>query len=136
MFRNTHKCVLKFSQLFTECIQVFFFIKLECILAPVFPGMSKIFTLNTKETLKKTKKSMAKETIAKENPVIDALRKLKEEEMEIVSKLKPLQEAIGALEKILDKSVKKSKTSSSSKEGSGDNSFAEESAPEVTEVAE
>ena len=79
---------------------------------------------------------MAKETIAKENPVIDALRKLKDEEVEILSKLKPLQEAIGALEKILDKSVKKAKPSSSSKEGSGDNSFAEESAPEVTEVAE
>lgn len=79
---------------------------------------------------------MAKETIAKENPVTEALRKLKDEEMEIMSKLKPLQEAISALEKIIDKSVKKTKPSSSSKEGSGDNQFAEESAPEVTEVAE
>jgi hypothetical protein len=79
---------------------------------------------------------MAKETIAKENPVTEALRKLKDEEMEIMSKLKPLQEAISALEKIIDKSVKKTKPSSSSKESSGDNQFAEESAPEVTEVAE
>ena len=79
---------------------------------------------------------MAKETIAKENPVVDALRKLKEEELEIVSKLKPLQEAIGALEKILDKSVKKAKPSSSGKDGSGENLFAEESAPETAEVAE
>ena len=79
---------------------------------------------------------MAKETIAKENPVTEALRKLKDEEMEIVSKLKPLQEAISALEKIIDKSVKKTKPSSSSKESSGENQFSEESAPEVTEVAE
>jgi hypothetical protein len=79
---------------------------------------------------------MAKETIAKENPVTEALRKLKDEEMEIMSKLKPLQEAISALEKIIDKSVKKTKPSSSSKESSGDNQFSEESAPEVAEVAE
>jgi hypothetical protein len=52
---------------------------------------------------------MAKETIVKENPVTDALKKLKEEEMELMAKLKPLQEAIGALEKILDKSSKKAK---------------------------
>jgi histone deacetylase complex regulatory component SIN3 len=52
---------------------------------------------------------MAKENIAKENPVVDALRKLKEEESELVAKLKPVQEAIGALEKIVDKSVKKPK---------------------------
>jgi prefoldin subunit 5 len=51
---------------------------------------------------------MAKETIVKsENPVTDALRKLKEEEAELTAKLKPLQEAISALEKILDKSSKK-----------------------------
>jgi tetrahydromethanopterin S-methyltransferase subunit B len=52
---------------------------------------------------------MAKESIVKENPVIDALKKLKEEEAELVAKLKPVQEAIGALEKIVDKSVKKVK---------------------------
>jgi hypothetical protein len=78
---------------------------------------------------------MAKETIAKENPVTDALRKLKEEELELVSKLKPLQEAISALEKILDKSVKKVK-SPSAKDGSGENLFAEESAPETAEAAQ
>ena len=51
---------------------------------------------------------MAKE-IAKENPVIDALKRLKEEEAELMVKLKPMQEAIAALEKIIDKSVKKPK---------------------------
>jgi hypothetical protein len=71
---------------------------------------------------------MAKETIAKEkeNPVVDALRKLKEEELELAAKLKPLQEAIAALEKILDKSSKKVKPA---KETTGENLF-EESAPE------
>jgi predicted nucleic acid-binding Zn-ribbon protein len=77
---------------------------------------------------------MAKETIAKENPVTDALRKLKEEEAELVVKLKPLQEAISALEKILDKSVKKVKTSSSAKENTGDNLFSEEPALESSEA--
>ena len=77
---------------------------------------------------------MAKETIAKENPVTDALRKLKEEEMELVSKLKPLQEAIGALEKIVDKSGKKAKPSSGAKDSAGDNLFAEESAQESSEA--
>jgi hypothetical protein len=71
---------------------------------------------------------MAKESIAKENPVVDALRKLKEEEAELLIKLKPLQEAIGALEKIVDKSVKKVKASSGSKDSAGDS--AEESTPE------
>lgn len=52
---------------------------------------------------------MAKESIVKDNPVVDALRKLKEEETELVAKLKPVQEAIAALEKIVDKTVKKSK---------------------------
>ena len=52
---------------------------------------------------------MAKETIVKENPVTDALKKLKEEELELMAKVKPLQEAIAALEKILDKSSKKAK---------------------------
>jgi histone deacetylase complex regulatory component SIN3 len=75
------------------------------------------------------KQTMAKETIVKENPVIDALRKLKEEEMEITAKLKPIQEAISALEKILDKSSKKAKPA---KETSSDAS-AEETAPEPTE---
>ncbi len=40
---------------------------------------------------------MAKESMAKENPVVDALRKLKDEEAELLVKLKPLQEAISAL---------------------------------------
>lgn len=61
---------------------------------------------------------MAKESMAKENPVVDALRKLKDEEAELLVKLKPLQEAISALEKIVDKSVKKVK--SSAKDNSGD----------------
>lgn len=72
---------------------------------------------------------MAKETIVKENPVIDALRKLKEEEMEIAAKLKPIQEAISALEKILDKSSKKA--AKPAKEASSD--AVEETAPEATE---
>ena len=76
------------------------------------------------------KQTMAKETIVKENPVIDALKKLKEEEMELTAKLKPVQEAIGALEKILDKSSKKAPKAS--KETSSD-AAAEETAPEATE---
>ena len=60
---------------------------------------------------------MAKESTAKENPVVDALRRLKEEEVELLTKLKPLQEAIGALEKIVDKSVKKVKPSAGTKDG-------------------
>jgi histone deacetylase complex regulatory component SIN3 len=63
---------------------------------------------------------MAKESIMKENPVVDALRKLKEEEAELSIKLKPLQEAISALEKIVDKSVKKVKASSGTKESAED----------------
>lgn len=59
---------------------------------------------------------MAKESNLKENPVVDALRRLKEEEAELLTKLRPVQEAIGALEKIVDKSVKKVKSSSGSKE--------------------
>jgi len=70
---------------------------------------------------------MAKESITKENPVVDALRKLKEEEAELSIKLKPLQEAISALEKIVDKSVKKVKASSGTKES------AEDSAQESSE---
>jgi len=49
-------------------------------------------------------------------------------------KLKPLQEAIGALEKILDKSVRKVKLSSGAKDGSADNLSTEESALESNEV--
>ena len=75
---------------------------------------------------------MAKETIVKENPVTDALKKLKEEEVELMAKLKPVQEAISALEKILDKSVKKAKPT---KDSSGENLFAEEgAAPETPEA--
>ena len=72
---------------------------------------------------------MAKETIVKENPVIDALKKLKEEEMELTAKLKPLQEAIGALEKILDKSSKKAKPAKEASSEAG----VEETAPEAAE---
>jgi hypothetical protein len=74
---------------------------------------------------------MAKESIARENPVIDALRKLREEEAELVVKLKPVQEAIGALEKIVDKTVKKSKPSSGTKDNSGDNQNTEENGEET-----
>ena len=63
---------------------------------------------------------MAKESI-KENAVVDALRRLREEEAELVTKLKPIQEAIGALEKIVDKTVKKVKSSSGSKDNGADN---------------
>jgi hypothetical protein len=54
---------------------------------------------------------MAKESIAKENAVADALRRLRDEESELQAKLKPIQEAITALEKIVEKSVKKVKSS-------------------------
>ncbi|MFD1001530.1 hypothetical protein ACFQ21_19530 [Ohtaekwangia kribbensis] len=74
---------------------------------------------------------MAKE-IAKENPVIDALRKLKEEEAELMVKLKPVQEAIGALEKIVDKSAKKVKPA----KDSADASSVEENTPEPVEDAQ
>jgi hypothetical protein len=63
---------------------------------------------------------MAKESLAKENPVFDALRRLKEEEVELLTKLKPVQEAIGALEKIVDKSVKKVKSFSGAKDNAAD----------------
>ena len=66
---------------------------------------------------------MAKENLAKENPVVDALRKLKEEEAELLTKLKPLQEAINALEKIVEKSTKKVKPTS--KESSSENGVEE-----------
>jgi len=54
---------------------------------------------------------MAKETNGKEHPVSDALKRLKDEEFELVTKLKPIQEAITALEKIVDKTFKKTKSS-------------------------
>jgi hypothetical protein len=60
---------------------------------------------------------MAKETIGKENAVADALRRLKEEETDLITRLKPVQEAISALEKIVDKTVKKGKAV---KENAGD----------------
>jgi len=76
---------------------------------------------------------MAKaETIVKENPVTEALKKLKEEEVELMAKLKPLQEAISALEKILDKSAKKSKPAKES----ANEMFAEETAPAAEETPE
>ena len=74
---------------------------------------------------------MAKETIVKENPVTDALKKLKEEELELMAKLKPLQEAIGALEKILDKSSKKAKPA---KEAASETPVAEEVTEETAEL--
>jgi hypothetical protein len=61
---------------------------------------------------------MAKESIAKENAVVDALKRLKEEELELSARLKPVQEAIVALEKIVDKTVKKTKSSGSKDNGS------------------
>ncbi len=70
--------------------------------------------------------------MTKENPVSDALRKLKEEEAELTAKLKPVQEAIGALEKIIDKSVKKVKPA---KENGSDNAVTEEVAVEAGEEA-
>lgn len=63
---------------------------------------------------------MAKEMNTKDNPVVDVLKKLKEEEAELIFKLKPVQEAITALEKIVDKSVKKVKSSSSTKDNVND----------------
>lgn len=75
---------------------------------------------------------MAKETIVKENPVTDALKKLKEEELELMAKLKPVQEAIGALEKILDKSSKKAKPAKEASEAP----VAEEVAQEAGELFE
>ena len=75
---------------------------------------------------------MAKETIVKENPVTDALKKLKEEEVELIAKLKPVQEAISALDKILDKSLKKAKPA---KEHAGENLFEENAAPSETPEA-
>jgi hypothetical protein len=76
---------------------------------------------------------MAKETTTKDNPVFDALRRLKEEEAELQMKLRPVQEAIGALEKIVDKSVKKVK-SSGAKDNASDNGSAEEVAHELAEA--
>lgn len=67
---------------------------------------------------------MAKETTAKENAVTDALRRLKEEEAELTMKLKPVQEAIAALEKIVDKTGKKVRAGS--KDNHSDGSIAEE----------
>ena len=64
---------------------------------------------------------MAKDSIVRDNPVIEALRKLKDEESELIFKLKPLQEAIGALEKIVDKTVKKVRPANGSKESPDDN---------------
>jgi hypothetical protein len=64
----------------------------------------------------KQNRNMAKETIVKDNPVTDALRKLKDDETELLAKLRPVQEAIGALEKIVDKSGKKVKATSGGKD--------------------
>ena len=63
---------------------------------------------------------MAKEPNVKDNAVVDALRRLREEEADLQAKLKPVQEAIAALEKIVDKTVKKAKSTPSAKEGAGE----------------
>lgn len=76
---------------------------------------------------------MAKEIAAKENPVVDALKKLKEEEAELTAKLKPLQEAIGALEKIIEKSAKKVKPA---KDNGSEATAAEEVVAESVEEAQ
>lgn len=73
---------------------------------------------------------MAKEITVKDNPVVDALKKLKEDEADLLAKLKPVQEAIGALEKIVDKSVKKVKPAKEN----GSESSVEELALEVAEA--
>jgi hypothetical protein len=84
--------------------------------------------LSNKDRLTKIKLFMAKESIAKENPVVDALRRLKDDEVELVTKLKPLQEAITALEKIVDKSTKKVKSASGSKDTAADHESTDEDA--------
>ena len=75
---------------------------------------------------------MAKEISGKDNPVVEALRKLKDEEAELVNKLKPVQEAISALEKIVDKTVKKVKQSPPTKDSSSE--VVEENLPESAEA--
>jgi hypothetical protein len=79
---------------------------------------------------------MAKEITTKDNPVTDALRKLKDDEAELLTKLKPLQEAIGALEKSIDKSAKKAKPASGAKDNGTDNLVAEEVAQESEEESQ
>ncbi len=74
---------------------------------------------------------MAKEMIAKENAVTDALRRLKEEESDLLAKLKPVQEAVAALEKIVDKTGKKVRPVSSAKDSASDIQLAEESMVET-----
>jgi hypothetical protein len=69
-------------------------------------------------------KSMAKDITIKENAVADALRRLKDEEADLLTRLKPVQEAINALEKIVDKSAKKTKPAK------------ENAAEQIEEVAE
>lgn len=76
---------------------------------------------------------MAKKTIAKVNPVTDALRKLKEEEAELLSRLKPVQEAINALEGILDKPGKKVNSLPGIKDNPEDHLFVGESTQEPGE---
>lgn len=76
---------------------------------------------------------MAKKTVAKVNPVTEALRKLKEEEAELLSKLKPVQEAISALENIIGgKSGKKESSPVGAKER--ESYVEEESAQEAGEL--
>jgi histone deacetylase complex regulatory component SIN3 len=91
---------------------------LECILQPVL------------KYNKNKPNLMAKKTIAKENPVTEALRKLREEESELIGKLRTIQEAIGALETVLDKSAKKS----SSKESLSNTFIGGEGAQEPSET--
>jgi len=63
---------------------------------------------------------MAKENMSKEHPVAEALSKLRQEETELQMKLKPIQEAISALEKIVDKSVKKVKATTKNADAESD----------------
>jgi hypothetical protein len=74
---------------------------------------------------------MAKESTAKENPVVDALKRLKDEEVELLTRLKPVQEAIGALEKIVDKSVKKVKPAAGTKDNAADQANSDEGTQEA-----
>jgi hypothetical protein len=93
------------------------------------PVLQEIFFTTNKSKL------MAKESIAKENPVVDALRRLKDEEGELLTKLKPLQEAIGALERIVDRSVKKVKQPSGTKDSASDTASSDESTEDSSSEA-
>jgi len=75
---------------------------------------------------------MGKENTLKDSPVMDALKKLKEEEIELLGRLKPVQEAIAALEKIVDKNSRKTKPVSAAKENATETTADEEINEEST----